>query len=58
MNLILSFTTGLVLALAIVGIILSCVYIYHFMRIQKLHKSPGDIYLGMSIAELIFMIHW
>jgi hypothetical protein len=44
------------LVLALVGIIISCSYVFFFFSIQKLHKSPGDIYLGMSVAEGMFSI--
>ena len=46
----------ILLVLASFGLILSVTYIYFFLVIQKLHKSPGDIYLGMSIGEGLYSL--
>lgn len=45
------------MAFSAIGVIIPSIYIYLFFRIPKLHKSPGDIYFGMSIAELIYAAH-
>ena len=50
-------TCWIVLTFSIIGVVLSLFYIYIFFRIPKLHKSPGDIYFGMCIGELIVMLH-
>ncbi|CAD8084208.1 unnamed protein product [Paramecium sonneborni] len=51
-------TYWIVLTFSIIGVLLSLFYIFIFFRIPKLHKSPGDIYFGMSIGELIIMLHY
>ncbi|CAD8179979.1 unnamed protein product [Paramecium pentaurelia] len=51
-------TFWIVLAFSIIGILLSLFYIYIFIKIRKLHKSPGDIYFGMCLGELIMMLHY
>ncbi|CAD8197039.1 unnamed protein product [Paramecium pentaurelia] len=51
-------TQWIVLILSIIGVLLSLFYIYAFFRIKKLHKSPGDIYFGMCLGEMIMMLHY
>ena len=46
----------ILLVLASFGLILSVSYIYFFLANKKLHKSPGDIYLGMSIGEGLYSL--
>ena len=42
---------------ASIGITFSMIYIFLFLTRRRLRKSPGDIYLGMSIAEGLLAIH-
>ena len=47
-------TDYLSMVLSIVGIMISLSYILLFIILSELKKSPGDIYLGMSIAEGLY----
>jgi hypothetical protein len=52
-----SLNPWLVLVASLLGMMISLAYIMLFLSKPKLHKSPGDIYLGMSVAEGLLAFH-
>jgi hypothetical protein len=56
-DILLKFTDFFVLFIACIGIVVASIYIFFYCKVKEIHKSPGDIYLGMCCGEMVFVIH-